>query len=99
MNKAELIRSVATASGVSYEVALKMIDAFQSAIESSLIHGDEVSIRGFGKFVLSEHAARYYHDPLTGEIKMARAYRTVRFGPSAHKRIGQSHEQYFDSWS
>ncbi|MFD1674942.1 HU family DNA-binding protein [Alicyclobacillus fodiniaquatilis] len=82
MNKAELIKSVATGANVSQAVAGKMLTTLQEAIENALIHGDKVSVRGFGTFAISDHAARYYHHPQTGETKMARSYRTVRFVPS-----------------
>ncbi|QSO49182.1 HU family DNA-binding protein [Alicyclobacillus mengziensis] len=86
MNKAELTKSIATGAEVSYELARKMLDAFQQTIENALVHGDKVSIRGLGAFVVSDHSARYYHHPLTGEAKMARAFRSVRFVASKQLR-------------
>ncbi|MFD1677415.1 HU family DNA-binding protein [Alicyclobacillus fodiniaquatilis] len=82
MNKQELIKAIAIGSGVSHAQAAKMLTAMQETVTNVLAHGDKVSIRGFGSFAITDHAARYYHHPQTGETKMARSYRTVRFVPS-----------------
>ncbi|KPV45718.1 hypothetical protein AN477_00615 [Alicyclobacillus ferrooxydans] len=83
MNKTELIKSIAVGSGVSKGVAAKMLTSLQDAVTNAVTHGDKVSIRGFGSFAISDHAARRCRHPHTGEVMQAKAYRTVRFVPSS----------------
>ncbi|MFB5191703.1 HU family DNA-binding protein [Alicyclobacillus fastidiosus] len=82
MNKTELIKSIATGANVPQAVAGKVLTALQESIENALMHGEKVSVRGFGSFTISEHSARRFHHPATGEKLMAAAFRTVRFTPS-----------------
>lgn len=83
MNKTELIKTIATGAGVSQPIAAKMLNALQESIENALQNGKKVSIRGFGAFEVSQHAAKRCRHPQTGEAMVARAYRTVRFVPSS----------------
>ncbi|GEO26860.1 DNA-binding protein HU-beta [Alicyclobacillus acidoterrestris] len=83
MNKAELVKSIATGAGVSQSVADKMLAALQETIENALVHGDKVAVRGFGTFLISDHSARRCRHPVSGEVMQAKAYRTVRFVPAA----------------
>ncbi len=83
MNKSELIKSIATGANVSPAVANKMLTALQETVSNVLAHGDKVTVRGFGTFAISDHAARRCRHPVSGEVIQAKAYRTVRFTPSA----------------
>lgn len=83
MNKAELIRSISTGAGVSQATATKMLTSMKEAIENAITHGEKVAVRGFGTFSVSDHSARRCRHPITGEVMQAKAYRTVRFTPSA----------------
>ena len=74
MNKSELIDAVADAAGLSKADASRSLDAMINAITDSLKQGDQVSIVGFGSFLVRERSARTGRNPQTGaEIKIAAA--------------------------
>ncbi|WP_258110094.1 HU family DNA-binding protein [Alicyclobacillus sp. SP_1] len=83
MNKANLIGSIAVGSGVTQEVAAKMLASFEDAVTKAIINGERVSLRNFGTFVVREHCARRRRHPATGELMDSKAFCTVRFVPSA----------------
>ena len=70
-NKAELIESVATATGLTKKDATAAVDAVFGSIQDSLSKGDKVQLIGFGNFEVRERAARKGRNPQTGaEIKI-----------------------------
>jgi DNA-binding protein HU-beta len=88
MNKNELIKAIAKGAGVTHSQAAKMLTAMQETVSNALLHGGKVAIRGFGTFKVSDHCARKYHHPQTGEMRIADAYRAVRFTPSREIKEG-----------
>ncbi len=74
MNKTELIDAVADAAGLSKADATRALDAVLDAITGSLKKGDQVSLVGFGSFLVRHRNARTGRNPQTGaEIKIAAA--------------------------
>lgn len=74
MNKSELIDAVADAAGLSKADATRALDAVLGSITDSLKKGDQVSIVGFGSFLVRQRSARTGRNPQTGaEIKIAAA--------------------------
>ncbi len=72
MNKAELIDAVADEADISKAAATRAVDAMVNAIAGALKGGDQVSMVGFGSFMVRERAARTGRNPRTGEeIKIA----------------------------
>ena len=70
-NKAELIESVASATGLTKKDATAAVDAVFGSIQDSLSKGDKVQLIGFGNFEVRERAARKGRNPQTGaEIKI-----------------------------
>jgi len=67
MNKAELIDAVATQAGLQKAEATKAVDAVFESIAGALKAGDQVSLLGFGTFVVKTRAARSGRNPRTGE--------------------------------
>lgn len=61
--------------------AEKKAMAFLNAIEEALVKGEEVSFLGFGKFEVSERAARVCRNPQTGEEMKVEAKKVVKFKP------------------
>lgn len=79
MNKAELIDSIASESGLSKADAKKALDGFISTTTEALKKGDRISLVGFGSFSVSERSARTGRNPQTGkEIKIP-AKKVVKF--------------------
>ncbi len=67
MTKAELIVSVADATGIERKKADKAVSAVFDAIKRALVEGDKVQIIGFGTFENRERSARKGRNPRTGE--------------------------------
>lgn len=53
--------------------------AFLATIEEVLEKGDEISFLGFGKFEVTERAARTCRNPQTGEEMKVEAKKAVKF--------------------
>ena len=72
MNKSELIDAVAASADLSKAAATQAVDAVLSAVSKSLKKGDQVTLVGFGTFLVRERAARTGRNPRTGdEIQIA----------------------------
>jgi DNA-binding protein HU-beta len=67
MNKAELIDSVASAASLSKADAAKAVDALIDVVTNSLQKGDQVTVVGFGTFLVRKRDARSGRNPRTGE--------------------------------
>jgi DNA-binding protein HU-beta len=67
MNKAELIDSVASAASLSKADAAKAVDALIDVVTGSLQKGDQVTVVGFGTFLVRKRDARSGRNPRTGE--------------------------------
>jgi DNA-binding protein HU-beta len=79
MNKAELIEAMADAADISKAAAGRALDGMVDAITEAMKKGDQVSLIGFGTFVLRERAARTGRNPQTGETINIKASKTPAF--------------------
>jgi DNA-binding protein HU-beta len=83
MNKNELAQSVASSSGVDSGDANQAVDAVFETIADELSGGGEVSISGFGKFSVSDRAARQGVNPATGEKIQIAASKAAKFSAAS----------------
>jgi DNA-binding protein HU-beta len=67
MNKSELIETVASASDLSKADAARAVDGVIAAVTEALKAGDQVTIVGFGTFLVRKREARTGRNPRTGE--------------------------------
>lgn len=67
MNKSELIDAIADDADLTKADAGRAADAFMDAITTALKGGDQVTLVGFGTFLIRERAARAGRNPRTGE--------------------------------
>lgn len=67
MNKSELIEAVAQSADISKAAASRAVDAFVSSVTDALKEGDQVTLVGFGTFVVRERASRTGRNPRTGQ--------------------------------
>ena len=79
MNKSELIESVASNSGLSKADAQRAVEAVVHSITDSLRNGDQVTIVGFGTFLVRQRGARTGRNPRTGETIDIAASRVPAF--------------------
>ena len=67
MNKTEMIDAVSAKSGLTKADADLAYKAFVEVISEELIKGEQVSLIGFGTFLVRERQARSGRNPRTGE--------------------------------
>ena len=72
---------VATKKDLAEKVA-EAVNAVFAAISETLKDGGEVSVSGFGKFEVSERAARQGVNPATGEKIQIAASKAPKFKPA-----------------
>ncbi|MDH5485766.1 MAG: HU family DNA-binding protein [Gammaproteobacteria bacterium] len=74
MNKSELIDAIAENSGLSKADSGRALDGFIAAVGGALKNNDQVTIVGFGTYLVRQRAARTGRNPQTGaEIQIAAA--------------------------
>jgi DNA-binding protein HU-beta len=83
VGKDELIRDVAEKSGLGVGEARRALEATLRAIEQQIGEGNEVRLTGFGKFSVSQRAARTGRNPRTGESMQIAARSVPRFSAGA----------------
>ena len=79
MNKADLVDSVAEASGLTKADAARAVDGVISSITGALRSGDTVALTGFGTFEVRARAARTGRNPKTGEALQIAASKAPGF--------------------
>ena len=83
MTKSEFVAQVAQRSGLNQKDAGAAVDAALETIQSALERGSEVSFSGFGKFSVSDRAARQGVNPATGEKIQIAASKAAKFSAAS----------------
>jgi DNA-binding protein HU-beta len=83
VTKTEFIDEVAERAGLSKKDAGAAVDAFLTTIQDALKRGSDVNFAGFGKFSVSDRAAREGRNPATGEKIQISASRVPKFSAGA----------------
>jgi DNA-binding protein HU-beta len=83
MNKNDLAQQVATRAGLDNNQARRAVEAVVETIADELSSGGDVSISGFGKFSVSDRAARQGVNPSTGEKIQIAASRAAKFSAAS----------------
>ena len=81
MNKRDLVESIAGSAQITRVQAAKALEAFVQSVQDSLVHGDRVTLVGFGTFVVSQRKARRVREPRRGIPMEIKATRVARFAP------------------
>ena len=82
MNKKELIKIVAEATGLPKKDVTTVVDTVFDKIAEALKNGESVNITGHGKYEVRERAARKGRNPQTGEEIEIPASKTPAFKPA-----------------
>ena len=81
MSTSELVAKIAEAHSVSKTQSQGIVDSMLKSIMSAAANGEEISLRGFGKFKVKETPEREGRNPASGEkIKIA-ASRKLTYSP------------------
>ena len=83
MNRNELAQQVAEQAGIEKSQATKAVDAVFETVAGELQNGGDVSISGFGKFSVSDRAARQGVNPATGEKIQIKASKAAKFSAAS----------------
>ncbi|MFP4079540.1 MAG: HU family DNA-binding protein [Ectothiorhodospira sp.] len=67
MNKSELIEAVASSADLPKAAAARAVDSLIDVISDTLRQGDQVTIVGFGTFLVRQRDARSGRNPRTGD--------------------------------
>jgi DNA-binding protein HU-beta len=79
VTKQEFVAAVGSKSGLASRDAQKAVDAFLDTITDTLRGGGDVAFTGFGKFSVSNRAARQGVNPRTGERVQIAATKVPKF--------------------
>lgn len=81
MNKSEFVDAIAEKADLAKSDAAKVIDAMVDVVGEQLNNGEQITLVGFGTFLVSRREARKGRNPQTGkEIDIA-ASNVPRFKP------------------
>lgn len=58
MTKVDVVKKVSEDTGIEKVTAEKAVEAFMETVKESLAKGDNVSLRGFGSFIVKKRAAK-----------------------------------------
>ena len=58
MTKADIVKEIATSTGIERQVVLSVVEGMMENIKSSMINGQEVFLRGFGSFIIKHRAEK-----------------------------------------
>ena len=82
MNRADLVTTMAAASGWTKAEADRALRAFLASVQRSLKRGQPVTLVGFGTFSVSRRKPRRGKNPRTGQPMHVAGGRVPRFKPS-----------------
>jgi DNA-binding protein HU-beta len=83
MTKNDLAERVASKTGMSASQARGAVEAAIETISDELASGGEVALAGFGKFSVSQRAARQGRNPSTGETIQIKASKAAKFSAAS----------------
>ena len=83
MQKAEIAEEIKKQATHTTREAVEALESVLLLIKSTVQSGEDVSISGFGTFMVRSKRARQGRNPHTGEAMTIAARRVVTFRPSA----------------
>jgi DNA-binding protein HU-beta len=83
MTKNDLADKVAERTGLAASQARQALEAAIDAVADELAAGGEVALAGFGKFSVSDRAARQGRNPATGETINIAASKAAKFSAAS----------------
>jgi DNA-binding protein HU-beta len=58
MTKAEIVADIANKTGIEKVAVQATVEAFMETLKNSIIHGQNVYLRGFGSFIIKKRAEK-----------------------------------------
>lgn len=81
MTKADVINQMASKANISKTAAERALNAFIDGVTDSLASGKQVTLVGFGTFLVGQRMARRGRNPQTGQTINIPAKKTPKFRP------------------
>lgn len=78
MKKGEIVKEISKRLSLPRVECERVIETFADVVADALANGENVSIRGFLSFEISEYKQREGYNPTTGEMECFKPTRTVR---------------------
>lgn len=79
MKKTEFVEAVADEAGITKTDASAVVDAVLNVITDTLKSGDQVTLTGFGSFLVRKRDARTGRNPRTGDTIQIKASKVPSF--------------------
>jgi DNA-binding protein HU-beta len=83
MTKNELAEQIAERTGLGAGQARQVVEATIEVVSDELAAGGEVALAGFGKFSVSQRAARQGRNPSTGQTIHIAASKAAKFSAAS----------------
>lgn len=82
MTKIELVREIASKTGLSTKDAMVIIESLMETIKTSMTNGEEVFLRGFGSFIIKHRADKTARDISKNTTVIVPAHDIPAFKPA-----------------
>lgn len=82
MTKADIVKQIAERTGVEREVVSSIVENFMEQIRLSMIHGENIYLRGFGTFLLKQRAEKVARNISKNTTIVVPAHTVPAFKPS-----------------
>lgn len=82
MTKADIVKQMAERTGVEREVVSSIVENFMEQIRLSMIHGENIYLRGFGTFLLKQRAEKVARNISKNTTIVVPAHTVPAFKPS-----------------
>jgi DNA-binding protein HU-beta len=79
MNKADLVKAIATKASLNQATAQKALESMLDTFKDTLKKGDKIQLIGFGSFEVAKRAARNGVNPQTKKTISIPAKKVVKF--------------------
>jgi DNA-binding protein HU-beta/integration host factor subunit beta len=82
VTKKDLVNEISSRTGLPQTETKKIVECFLDSVARSLIEGNNIEIRGFGRFKIRDRGGYKAHNPRTGEAIEVIAGKKPIFEPS-----------------
>jgi len=82
MTKADIVNAISENTGIEKMAVQKTVEAFMESVKGSLIKGEDVSLRGFGSFVVKTRAEKTARDMANNTSITIPAHNIPAFKPA-----------------
>lgn len=82
MTKSDIVKQIAEKTGFEKEIVSAVVENFMEQVRSSMIHGENIYLRGFGTFLLKQRAEKVARNISKNTTIVVPAHTVPAFKPS-----------------